>query len=198
MARRSSRIPDRLRSITQRTPVEDRKNATDEERELYESHAEVAAKLIASIPRMTEVADIVGAQFGILNFADKPDDLAKWDVKELGSLLLRTAIEFDRLMRGGMHREAAILGLRTSKLRFPARVLDALREMVLPSQERITRRLKIKDLAVGMVLDEDLVSPKGIRLVPAGHEVTRSLIVRLNSIASGVGVVEPFCVSVLS
>ena len=48
------------------------------------------------------------------------------------------------------------------------------------------------------VLDEDLVSPKGIRLVPAGHEVTRSLIVRLESIAAGVGVAEPFRVQVSS
>jgi hypothetical protein len=47
-----------------------------------------------------------------------------------------------------------------------------------------------------MVLDEDLVSLKGIRLVPAGQEVTQSLIVRLNSIAAGVGVAEPFRVSV--
>jgi hypothetical protein len=37
-----------------------------------------------------------------------------------------------------------------------------------------------------MILEEDIVSLKGIRLVPAGHEVTRSLIVRLNSIAGGI------------
>jgi hypothetical protein len=49
-----------------------------------------------------------------------------------------------------------------------------------------------------MILEEDLVSPKGIRLVPAGHEVTRSLIVRLGSIAAGVGVAEPFRVLVAS
>jgi hypothetical protein len=47
-----------------------------------------------------------------------------------------------------------------------------------------------------MILDEDLASPKGIRLVPAGHEVTRSLILRLDSIAAGVGVAEPFRVQV--
>jgi len=39
---------------------------------------------------------------------------------------------------------------------------------------------------VGMTLDEDLVGPSAIRLVPAWHEVTRSLIVRLTSIAGGV------------
>jgi hypothetical protein len=46
------------------------------------------------------------------------------------------------------------------------------------------------------MLEEDLVSPKGIRLVPAGQEVTRSLITRLTSIAAGVGVAEPFRVLV--
>ena len=47
-----------------------------------------------------------------------------------------------------------------------------------------------------MILDEDLVTPKGIRLVPSGQEVTRTLIVRLTSIADGVGVAEPFRVQV--
>ena len=64
------------------------------------------------------------------------------------------------------------------------------------SQERIVRQVRLKDLALGMILDEDLVSPKGIRLVPMGQEVTRTLIVRLTSIADGVGVAEPFRVRV--
>jgi hypothetical protein len=40
------------------------------------------------------------------------------------------------------------------------------------------------------------VSLKGIRLIPAGQEVTRTIIVRLTSIADGVGVAEPFRVQV--
>ena len=47
-----------------------------------------------------------------------------------------------------------------------------------------------------MTLDEDLVSPKGIRLVPSGAEVTTTLMIRLTSIAAGVGVAEPFRVRV--
>jgi hypothetical protein len=39
---------------------------------------------------------------------------------------------------------------------------------------------------------------KGIRLVPAGHEVTRTLMVKLASCAEGVGVGEPFRVRVLA
>jgi hypothetical protein len=39
-----------------------------------------------------------------------------------------------------------------------------------PCPERIVRQIRLKDLVIGMILDEDLVSAKGIRLVPSGAE----------------------------
>jgi response regulator RpfG family c-di-GMP phosphodiesterase len=169
---------------------------TEEERRLHESHPEVAGKLLASIPRLEDVAAIVTAQFGPLSFESQSADLKQWSVRDTGRLLLRTAVDFDRLLAGGMRREAAADALRASKLGIPHAMIEALRMIAPASQESVIRRLKIKDLIAGMILDEDLVSPKGIRLVPAGHEVTRSLIVRLSSIADGVGVVEPFRVRI--
>ncbi|MBW7930377.1 MAG: hypothetical protein H3C57_03615 [Gammaproteobacteria bacterium] len=47
-----------------------------------------------------------------------------------------------------------------------------------------------------MIVDEDLKSRNGIRLVPQGHEITEALMVRLSSVAAGVGVCEPFRVRV--
>ena len=176
--------------------VESGQPLSDEERRLHESHPDVAGKLLAAIPRLEDVAGIVTAQFGPVDFAGEPADLRQWSVRGTGRLLLRTAADFDRLIVGGMRREAAADALRASKPGIPAGVIDALRVMALSSQESIVRRLKLKDLVPGMILDEELLSPKGIRLVPAGHEVTRSLIVRLTSIAGGVGVVEPFRVRV--
>jgi hypothetical protein len=55
----------------------------------------------------------------------------------------------------------------------------------------------VNNLAVGMVLESDVLSAKGIRLVPKGVEITGSLLGRLRTIASGVGVAEPIRVSVL-
>jgi hypothetical protein len=151
---------------------------------------------LAAIPRLEDVAEIVTAQFGSLTFAGQPEDIRQWDVRSLGRLLLRTALEFDRLIIGGADTEAASSMLRASKLALPKAVVEALRHVAPASLARVLRQVRLKDLSVGMVLDEDLVSPKGIRLVPAGLEVTRSLIVRLNSIAGGVGVAEPFRVLV--
>jgi hypothetical protein len=109
---------------------------------------------------------------------------------------LRTSIEFDRLIVRGVTREAAAENLRASKVGVPTSVIKALTKLSLTSQERVVRHIRLKDLSPGMILDEDLVSPKGIRLAPSGQEVTRTLIVRLTCIAAGVGVAEPFRVQV--
>jgi response regulator RpfG family c-di-GMP phosphodiesterase len=169
---------------------------SEEERRLYESHPEVAGKLLIAIPRLEDVAAIVTAQFGVPDWEGLPEDLRQWDIRAVGRLLLRAAIEFDRLITRGMNREAAVASLRASKLALPHTLVKALSSLALTGQDRVIRQIRLKDLTIGMVLDEDLVSPKGIRLVPVGQEVTRTLIVRLASIAHGVGVAEPFRVRI--
>jgi response regulator RpfG family c-di-GMP phosphodiesterase len=169
---------------------------SDDEKRLFESHPEIAGKLLAAIPRLEDIAAIVTAQFTPLNFSGKPAPLTQWDLRSLGQLLIRAAFEFDRLITRGATREAAAESLRASKLGLPEAVIKGLRLLSVANLELSIRQVRVRDLTVGMILDEDLVSPKGIRLVPAGQEVTRTLIVRLTSIASGVGVAEPFRVRV--
>jgi CheY-like chemotaxis protein len=169
---------------------------SEDEKCLYESHPDVAGKLLAAIPRLEDVAAIVTAQFSDVNWATQPADVCQWDTRSVGQLLLRTAFEFDRLTARGVNREAAVVALRARKPGFPQFVIKALPTLSHTSPERIVREVRLKDLAIGMILDQDLVSPKGIRLVPMGQEVTRTLIVRLASIAGGVGVTEPFRVRV--
>jgi CheY-like chemotaxis protein len=176
--------------------VEAAQSLTDEERRLYEAHPEVAGKLLAAIPRLEDVAAIVTAQFGSMSFADKPDDILRWDIRSTGRLLLRASFEFDRLISHGATRTAAMETMRGSKIAMPQSLLKAMRELTIASQGFINREVHLKELAHGMILDQDLVSPKGIRLALSGQEVTRTLIVRLVSIADGVGVVEPFRVRV--
>jgi hypothetical protein len=47
-----------------------------------------------------------------------------------------------------------------------------------------------------MLLDEPLITHKGVCLVPAGHEVTLALLARLRGIDSNIEVKEPFRVQV--
>lgn len=99
-------------------------------------------------------------------------------------------------MSHGASRDGAVNTLRQSTLRLPATVLKALARLSTTVKGTQVRQIRLADLTVGMTLDEDLVSPKGIRLVPSGAEVTTTLMIRLTSIAAGVGVAEPFRVRV--
>jgi DNA-binding NarL/FixJ family response regulator len=172
--------------------VEACQKLTEEERRLFESHPEVAGKLLAAIPRLEDVAAIVTAQFGSLNTNDLPDDPRQWDMRSAGQLLLRAAIEYDRLVSRGASRDSAVTTLRQSTLKFPSIVLKALAGLSTTAMGTVVRQIRLADLTVGMILDEDLVSPKGIRLVPSGAEVTTTLMIRLTSISGGVGIAEPF------
>jgi len=171
---------------------------TNEEKQLYESHPEVAGRLLAAIPRLEDVAAIVTTQFGPLNFSGMPGDIRRWDVRSTGQLLLRVCIQYDRLVTRGASRESAVHSLCTAKPALPDAVLKALATLSTIRQDTVIRQVRLKDLELGMVLEEDLVSPHGIRLVPVGTEITRTLIIRLTTIAGGVGVAEPFRVRVTS
>jgi hypothetical protein len=60
----------------------------------------------------------------------------------------------------------------------------------------MTRSVTLRDLEIGMTIDADVMSARGIRLVPRGTEVTATVLERLKAVASGVGVAEPIRVSV--
>jgi response regulator RpfG family c-di-GMP phosphodiesterase len=169
---------------------------SEEERSLYESHPHTAGKLLAAIPRLEEVAAIVAAQTEAMTSSDLSSNLHNGDTASLGKLLLRTALDFDRLITQGVTREAAARMLRNSTLGLPEDVLKATLTLTVAKRDLVVRQLHLKDLAPGMILDEDLKSTKGIRLVPSGQEITHALIVRLLGIAEGVGVCEPFRVRI--
>ena len=47
-----------------------------------------------------------------------------------------------------------------------------------------------------MLLDEDLLSANGMRLLPKGQEITASILLRLQGLSESIGVKEPFRVIV--
>jgi CheY-like chemotaxis protein len=169
---------------------------SDEEQRLYESHPEIAGKLLAGISRLDDVAAIVISQLQAVSFAGKTEKLSDWDVRSAGQLLLRTCLEFDRLVTAGMTRAEAVGRLEISRRDYPAALFGGLRKLSAGDRSLVAREVRVKDLAPGMILDQDLMTPKGTLLVPVGHEVSCSLMVRLAAIAEHGGVAEPFRVRV--
>jgi hypothetical protein len=167
-----------------------------DEQAMYAAHPEMAGKLLAGVPRLETVAEIVAGQATRLDPARMPADLSAWDAKSLGMLLLRTASELDELLSAGLKPPEAIEKLKAPKHGLPASILQALAKMPLESSQTVARMVSLAQLAPGMILDQDVMSSKGIRLIPKGQEVTRTMLERLHSVAAGIGIVEPLRVCV--
>lgn len=166
------------------------------EQELFDGHRRIAAKLLANIPRLDHVVAIIADSDASEAPARSTSDLATMDVVGAGQLILRAATEFDRSLRAGMPRATAVGHLARTVPGLPTAALDALRATPTTTTDVVRRAVALRDLGIGMVLDEDVLSAKGVRLVRQGQEVTPALLARLRSYADGVGVVEPIRVQI--
>ncbi len=150
---------------------------SDEDRRMLAEHPMTAAKMLRSIPRMETIADMVELQ--------EADFDAKNDGTEpppLGARLLRIAIDYDASRNRGLAGPEAIRALRDA----PAGVYDP---DILPDLDELCRVegfhnesvLPISQLRVGMIVVDPVMTLDGLLVVAAGHEVTESLLLRLQN-----------------
>lgn len=165
---------------------------SSEETRLYDGHPDIAGRLLVSIPRLEGVAEMIKGQCQAA-VTTLPDDCGQWPPQVLGAQVLRTAAEFDRLIGSGVKREDALRKLQPGTAQL---IAAALAQVSITREEAQTKSVKVGQLVIGMLLDEDLVTTNGMRLMPKGQEITQSTITRLHAIAQGVGIVEPFRVTV--
>ncbi len=171
---------------------------SEEEAKLYESHPEVAGKLLGQIPRLEDVAAMVAGQLRAPAKDLGVGDLASTNPPQLGAAILWTAVCFDQLVNQGSSAPAAAQQIRELVPHLPPAITEAMvKAPVAAGGRRESRSVGLNDLTVGMVLEEDVLVAKGIHLVPKGVEITDSLLGRLRTIAGGVRVAEPIRVSVL-
>ncbi|MBC8026231.1 MAG: response regulator [Steroidobacteraceae bacterium] len=171
---------------------------SDEEKKLYESHPEVAGKLLGQIPRLEDVAGMVAGQLKAPSKELVGGNAETWKPQVIGAAILWTAVRFDQLVHQGRSAQAAAQQIRQLVPHLPQSITDAMiTAPVSAGGHRESRSVTVNNLMVGMILEGEVLSTKGIRLVPKGAEITGSLLGRLRTIASGVGVAEPIPVSVL-
>jgi CheY-like chemotaxis protein len=171
---------------------------TDEEKHLYNSHPEVAGKLLGQIPRLEDVAGMVSGQLRPPSKDLANGDAASWNPQELGAAILWTSVRFDQLVNQARTPLGAAQQIRKDMPHLPKAITEAMiTAPVTAGGRRESRAVGVSNLGAGMILESDVLSIKGIRLVPKGAEITASLLARLRTIASGVGVAEPIQVSVL-
>jgi len=155
---------------------------SSDEDEIFRAHPERAARLLSNIPRLEVVAEMIQRQ------QCPPAKVSVMKPSRLGAHMLHLALELDRRVYRGVASQDALAELR-SWGRFDNRMLDVLQSYSPAKAEFELRRLSIREVRSGMILDEDVLSKDGnLLILKAGTVLTETWIERLENFARVRGV----------
>ncbi|MDZ8117275.1 HD domain-containing phosphohydrolase [Pontiella agarivorans] len=138
---------------------------TDTESAMITEHAKDTHRMIDKIPRLEDV----GKMIEVMDSDDCGE--CEGDVVALGGQLLRTIIEFDRLMLQGARPYQALHTMRQGAVPFNERLLKLLEEVQPPQIEKTVKCIHVQDLHIGMVLAEDIRNTSNTLIVSKGQSV---------------------------
>ncbi|MEQ1604116.1 MAG: HD domain-containing phosphohydrolase [Pyrinomonadaceae bacterium] len=163
---------DILQKIASNIPL------SNKETGLYNRHPQIGYDLVIRIPRMENVAAIILGQNR--RFEEDNVNASQVDAPAIGSRILKTVIDYDRFISNGINPHNALreLSERTGWYD-PAVILALQRSVDTTADDFESLELGVVDLQPGMYLEGPLVSLRGSTLLPAGQEITTSLILRL-------------------
>jgi response regulator RpfG family c-di-GMP phosphodiesterase len=161
--------PDLLEAIHAGEPL------TPEHERIYSQHPQIAHDLLARIPRLELVADM------ILQQKEVPTDLSRSlspDAESVrrGAQMLRVSLAFDRLLSTGSERQEALLALSRNPAEYDAKMVAALKDFRTSRGPTELRAIDVRDLRTGMILNEHLRSTTGMLLAAKGQEVSHALV----------------------
>ena len=139
---------------------------TVEETEVQTAYTNVCG-LLASIPRLEPVRDIIGA-------------LGGRGGGSAGANALRIAMEFDGLEARGYSPEDAALIMKSWIGRYEPNILQAaIRACEQAQAWGVSREVAVDDLYSGAFVVEDIRKHDGVLIVPRGVELSRSIIAHI-------------------
>jgi response regulator RpfG family c-di-GMP phosphodiesterase len=173
---------------------------TLDEKELasYQQHPRVGRDLIARIPRMETIAEMIGNQNQRFNDGVKADERTdQSDPATLGARILKAVLDFDKLLDAGNLPHQALKELSARIGWYDSIVLEALRHLVQEaSEEFIEVDVNVNELKPGMLLAKAVYSDRDVLLLSEKQEITLPLILKLINMAEAETISDVFRVSV--
>lgn len=167
-----------------------------EESQLFSMHPFVASDLLANIPRMEAISEIIAFQQKNFDGSGVPAQDCKGENIPLGARILRVILDFDTLLAKDHDRFAAVEQLKTRQGLYDPGVLSALAEVIKTEASFTKESLGACQLCDGMVLAKDVFLQNGRLLAPRGYKVNLTLRERLKSFSENPGIKEPIAVLV--
>lgn len=178
--------------------IEARIPLTEAEQKTFLDHPAVGRQLLAHIPRMELIAQMIENQLQPYSHHPvSPQQLnSDKDIIALGAQLIRFALDLDQQITQGLSEQAALTVLGKRPDEYNPYLLAVLGSTAQNEVVYEFREIRLVELELGMVLDRDVWSRNGVLLVQQGEEVTFTTLIRLRNFAGGVGIREPLYIRV--
>jgi CheY-like chemotaxis protein len=157
-----------------------------QEEEMFRAHPESGARLLAHIPRLEPVAEMIRRQ-----------QCPGKEAEQIGERVLFCAVELDRLVYAGTAFGQALEQMKKKRDRFEPGIVDALKDYVPDAVEFHHEALLIRQLVAGMILEDDVFSESTkLLILKKGAVLSDTWIERLANFATCQGIKEPLGVQV--
>lgn len=155
---------------------------TIEEKRMVAQAPETAAALLANIPRLEPVCDILASHVRPPRRSPAANG-TRWLV-ELGAHLLRFALDFDDVDASAPAHSVEMMRARASS--YDPEVMYAFEQVHAARMARSgVREIELPALEVGMVVADDIRLVSGALLVTRGYEVTPGFVERIRNFPVG-------------
>jgi response regulator RpfG family c-di-GMP phosphodiesterase len=168
------------------------------ERAAVRNHPAVGCQLLAEIPRLSLVAQVIERQ-DTEDFARMlPEQVTTDEMKvRFGAQLLRVALDLDALLQDGLSFIEALSELH-GRYGPDHPMVEALMSFEKDDEDRVMMEVEASQLSSGMVAAEDICTTGGQVVLHKGQRITDPVRFSLQSCSQGGLLHEPFRVEVLS
>lgn len=168
---------------------------SDSEQAIIDKLPEVTQQLLANIPRLEPVREILHYQGKHYDGHGLPEDQACGSSIPWGARALKAATDLDVLEAQGLQGAMAVDALRARTGWYDPAILDALHKQRGDQQrDGAVMQLALHQVQTGMIFAEDVKTRSGLLLIARGQEVTPSLVQRIKNLALTSKISDPVLV----
>ncbi|MFQ5580790.1 MAG: HD domain-containing phosphohydrolase [Nitrospiria bacterium] len=155
---------------------------THEEEGMVERMPAVVQKLLGDIPRLESVMEIISSQHDPLIKHGKDCNNAV----PFGAKILRVVTDYDKLETQNYSPELALGTMRLMTERYDSEVLEIFFKLLGEKEiQNEVFEIPIREVKVGMVFTEDVLTKTGVLFVSHGYEVAESFVERAKNFQKG-------------
>ncbi|NQU45348.1 two-component system response regulator, partial [bacterium] len=153
-----------------------------EQERLFHSHPAMGRALLENLPRLREVAEIVGCQEKRFDGKGLPSGGPVGKEIPLGARILKIVLDYDTLEQSSRKADEIILELSKRAGWYDLDLLQVLVSVLEENPPARVHSVRVIDLTSSALLAEDLVTTTGLKILNKNQEITPAVCVALRKL----------------